>query len=85
MRAVIDTNVVFEGLTKQGGVCGLIIDAWRAGSDIKHTGFGAGAKSIGFESYDASGICRGDDGSELIEGRSRAEVIEMSSITFDVT
>lgn len=31
MRAVIDTNVVFEGLTKQGGACGLIIDAWRAG------------------------------------------------------
>lgn len=31
MRAVVDTNVVFEGLTKQGGVCGLIIDAWRAG------------------------------------------------------
>jgi len=31
MRVVIDTNVVFEGLTKQGGACGLIIDAWRAG------------------------------------------------------
>ena len=31
MRAVIDTNVIFEGLTKQGGVCGLIVDAWRAG------------------------------------------------------
>ncbi len=31
MPAVIDTNVVFEGLTKQGGACGLIIDAWRAG------------------------------------------------------
>lgn len=27
---VIDTNV--EGLTKQGGAAGLIIDAWRAGS-----------------------------------------------------
>ena len=31
MRAIIDTNVLFEGLTKQGGVCGLIVDAWRAG------------------------------------------------------
>jgi len=31
MRAVIDTNVVFEGLTTQGGACGLIVDAWLAG------------------------------------------------------
>lgn len=31
MRAVIDTNVLFEGLTKQGGAGGLIVDAWRAG------------------------------------------------------
>ncbi len=31
MRAVIDTNVIFEGLTKQGGACDLIVDAWRAG------------------------------------------------------
>jgi putative PIN family toxin of toxin-antitoxin system len=30
-RVVIDTNVVFEGLTKQGGASGLIIDAWLAG------------------------------------------------------
>jgi putative PIN family toxin of toxin-antitoxin system len=30
-RVVIDTNVVFEGLTKQGGAAGLIIDAWLAG------------------------------------------------------
>ncbi|ELR99541.1 putative toxin-antitoxin system toxin component, PIN family [Gloeocapsa sp. PCC 73106] len=30
MRVVIDTNVVFEGLTKQGGAAGLIIDAWLA-------------------------------------------------------
>jgi len=30
MRAVIDTNVLFEGLTKQGGVCGLVVDAWLA-------------------------------------------------------
>jgi predicted nucleic acid-binding protein len=28
---VIDPNVVFEGLTKQGGASGLIIDAWLAG------------------------------------------------------
>lgn len=28
---VIDTNVVFEGLTKQGGAAGLVIDAWLAG------------------------------------------------------
>jgi len=25
---VIDTNVVFEGLTRQGGAAGLVIDAW---------------------------------------------------------
>jgi predicted nucleic acid-binding protein len=31
IRAVIDTNVAFEGLTKQGGACGLIVDAWRVG------------------------------------------------------
>lgn len=31
LRVVIDTNVVFEGLTKQGGAAGLIIDAWLAG------------------------------------------------------
>jgi putative PIN family toxin of toxin-antitoxin system len=30
-RVVIDTNVVFEGLTRQGGAAGLLIDAWRAG------------------------------------------------------
>jgi predicted nucleic acid-binding protein len=31
LRVVIDTNVVFEGLTKKGGASGLIIDAWFAG------------------------------------------------------
>lgn len=31
LRVVIDTNVVFEGLTKQGGAAGLIIDLWLAG------------------------------------------------------
>ena len=31
LRVVIDTNVVFEGLTKQGGAAGLVIDAWRTG------------------------------------------------------
>ncbi|MGB8701831.1 MAG: putative toxin-antitoxin system toxin component, PIN family [Thermosynechococcaceae cyanobacterium] len=31
IRVVIDTNVVFEGLTKQGGAAGFIIDAWLAG------------------------------------------------------
>ena len=30
LRVVIDTNVVFEGLTKKGGASGLIIDAWLA-------------------------------------------------------
>jgi putative PIN family toxin of toxin-antitoxin system len=30
-RVVIDTNVLFEGLTRKGGACGLIVDAWRAG------------------------------------------------------
>jgi predicted nucleic acid-binding protein len=31
MAVVIDTNVVFEGLTRQGGACGLVVDAWLAG------------------------------------------------------
>jgi putative PIN family toxin of toxin-antitoxin system len=31
LRVVIDTNVVFEGLTKQGGAAGLVINAWLAG------------------------------------------------------
>ncbi len=30
MHVVIDTNVLFEGLTKSGGVCGLVVDAWLA-------------------------------------------------------
>lgn len=31
LRVVLDTNIVFEGLTKRDGTCGLIIDAWFAG------------------------------------------------------
>lgn len=31
LRVVVDTNVIFEGLTKQGGAAGLVIDAWRTG------------------------------------------------------
>jgi predicted nucleic acid-binding protein len=30
-RVVIDTNVIFEGLTKQGGAAGFLIDAWLSG------------------------------------------------------
>lgn len=30
LRVAIDTNVVLEGLTKQGGASGLIVDAWLA-------------------------------------------------------
>lgn len=30
-RVVVDTNVVFEGVTKQGGACGLIVEAWLGG------------------------------------------------------
>ena len=30
LRVVIDTNVVFEGLTKQGSAAGFVIDAWLA-------------------------------------------------------
>ncbi len=30
-RVVIDTNVVFEGLTNHKSVCRLVIEAWRAG------------------------------------------------------
>lgn len=31
VRVIIDTNVLFEGLTKKGGAAGLIIEAWAAG------------------------------------------------------
>jgi predicted nucleic acid-binding protein len=31
LRAVIDTNVLFEGITQRGGACGLLVDAWLAG------------------------------------------------------
>ncbi len=31
IRFVIDTNVLFEGLTTQGGASGLLIDVWFAG------------------------------------------------------
>jgi len=31
VRVVIDTNVVFEGLTQKGGASGLVIDAWLTG------------------------------------------------------
>ena len=31
LRIVVNTNVVFEGLTKQGGASGLMVDAWLAG------------------------------------------------------
>lgn len=30
-RYIIDTNVVFEGLTKKGGASDLVIQAWRGG------------------------------------------------------
>jgi len=30
-RFVVDTNVVFEGLTQRGGAPGLLIDAWLSG------------------------------------------------------
>jgi predicted nucleic acid-binding protein len=31
LRIVVDTNVIFEGLTKQGGAAGFLIDAWLSG------------------------------------------------------
>lgn len=31
VRVVLDTNVLFEGMTKKGGACGYIIDFWRKG------------------------------------------------------
>jgi predicted nucleic acid-binding protein len=31
MKAVVDTNVVFEGLTAQRGDCAVIVEAWLAG------------------------------------------------------
>ena len=31
MWVVIDTNVVFDGLTKQGAAAGLLIDSWLTG------------------------------------------------------
>jgi predicted nucleic acid-binding protein len=30
LRVVVDTNVVFEGLTYQGNAAGLIVEAWLA-------------------------------------------------------
>lgn len=30
-RVVLDTNVIFEGLTKKRSTCGLLVDAWLAG------------------------------------------------------
>jgi putative PIN family toxin of toxin-antitoxin system len=30
IRVVIDTNIVFEGVTKKGGASGIIIDSWSA-------------------------------------------------------
>ena len=30
IQAVIDTNVLFEGLTRQGGAAGYVIEAWLA-------------------------------------------------------
>ena len=34
IRIVLDTNVVFEGLTKKNGACGKIIDAWLNGEFV---------------------------------------------------
>jgi predicted nucleic acid-binding protein len=31
IRVVIDTNVLFEGLTRRGGATGLVVEAWLAG------------------------------------------------------
>jgi len=31
MHVILDTNVVFEGLTKEGSASGLIVDAWLNG------------------------------------------------------
>lgn len=31
LRFVIDTNVLFEGMTKSGGAAGYLVDAWMAG------------------------------------------------------
>lgn len=31
MRVVVDTNVVFEGMTKQGGASRLAVEAWLSG------------------------------------------------------
>lgn len=30
-RVLVDTNVLFEGLTKQGGACGWLVTAWLNG------------------------------------------------------
>ena len=31
LRVVLDTNIVFEGLTRRGGAAGVLVDAWLAG------------------------------------------------------
>lgn len=36
LHVVIDTNVIFEGLTKQGCAASLVIDTWLAGLLVVH-------------------------------------------------
>ena len=31
IKAVVDTNVLFEGLTKQGGAAGYVVESWSSG------------------------------------------------------
>jgi putative PIN family toxin of toxin-antitoxin system len=35
-KVVVDTNVLFEGLTTQGGAPSLVVDAWLAGLLVAH-------------------------------------------------
>jgi hypothetical protein len=74
MRAVIDTNVLFEGLTKQGGACGLIVDAWRAGKIEACV-----TNALAFEYEDV--LCRGADDLARVLSFSYAEVIAMNNVT----
>jgi len=51
LRVVIDTNVVFEGLTKRGSAAGFVIDAWWAGLIQVHA-----SNALAYEYVDV--LCR---------------------------
>jgi predicted nucleic acid-binding protein len=47
LRIVVDTNVVFEGLTKQGSAAGYVVEAWLSGLLAVHV-----SDALGYEYVD---------------------------------